>query len=238
MSRALVAAAFLLTVAPLAWAQPGVLTKQHLIEYTPDWKGERFPDGRPKVPDAILDRMKHVTLEEAWAVVTGAGFSHQYDDSWLSIHPGAGAGRPRAHITVAARPARHPARHRSEGAAGRTRRRDQRVAGGHASAARRLRLRSLRPQGERGVRRRQRRQRHLREDRQRHRLRRRRARHQWPARHRALHLVRPLLRPVAPHRQRQRGSAPQLDDDRHQRADPDRRRSSCRATWCSAATAA
>jgi hypothetical protein len=39
------------------------------------------------VPDAILDRMKTVTLEEAWAVVTAAGFSHQYDDSWVSIHP-------------------------------------------------------------------------------------------------------------------------------------------------------
>jgi regulator of RNase E activity RraA len=80
--------AVLLIVAPLARAQPGVLTTQQLIEYTPEWKGERFPDGRPKVPDAILDRMKHVTLEEAWAVVTGAGFSHQYEDNWVSIHPG------------------------------------------------------------------------------------------------------------------------------------------------------
>src|SRR5688572_4712161 len=88
MRRVLSTIAVLLTVAPLAWAQPGLLTRQHLIEYTPDWKGERFPDGRPKVPDAILDRMKHVTLEEAWAVVTSAGFSHQYEDSWVSIHPG------------------------------------------------------------------------------------------------------------------------------------------------------
>lgn len=87
MSRALLATALLLTAALLVHAQPGVLTPQQLIEYTPDWKGERFPDGRPKVPDAILDRMKRVTLEEAWAVVTGAGFSHQYDDNWLSIHP-------------------------------------------------------------------------------------------------------------------------------------------------------
>ena len=69
-------------------AQPGVLTKEQLTEYTPDWKGERFPDGRPKVPDAILDRMARVTLEEAWAVVTGAGFTHQFDDNWVSIHPG------------------------------------------------------------------------------------------------------------------------------------------------------
>jgi regulator of RNase E activity RraA len=87
MRRSLLAIALLLTITPLAAAQPGVLTKQQLVEYTPDWKGERFPDGRPKVPDTILDRMKTVTLEEAWAVVTGAGFSHQYDDNWVSIHP-------------------------------------------------------------------------------------------------------------------------------------------------------
>jgi regulator of RNase E activity RraA len=87
MSRAVLATALLLTIAPLVHAQPGVLTPQQLIEYTPDWNGERSPDGRPKVPDAILDRMKNVTLEEAWAVVTGAGFSHQYDDNWVSIHP-------------------------------------------------------------------------------------------------------------------------------------------------------
>src|SRR5215208_2675921 len=87
MRRSLLAVGLLLVMTPLADAQPGVLTKQQLVEYTPDWKGERFPDGRPKVPDAILDRMKNVTLEEAWAVVTGAGFSHQYDDNWLSIHP-------------------------------------------------------------------------------------------------------------------------------------------------------
>ena len=73
--------------ATLVQAQPGILTKELLIQYTPDWKGERFPDGRPKVPDSILDRMKKVTLEEAWAVVTGAGFGHQIDDKWVSIHP-------------------------------------------------------------------------------------------------------------------------------------------------------
>jgi len=78
----------LLLGATLVQAQPGILTKELLIQYTPDWKGERFPDGRPKVPDSILDRMKKVTLEEAWAVVTGAGFGHQIDDKWVSIHPG------------------------------------------------------------------------------------------------------------------------------------------------------
>jgi hypothetical protein len=50
-----------------AWRQPGILTRELLIQYTPEWKGERFADGRPKVPDNILKRMKSVTPEEAWA---------------------------------------------------------------------------------------------------------------------------------------------------------------------------
>jgi regulator of RNase E activity RraA len=87
MRIVLLALSVLLTATSLAAAQPGVLTREHLIEYTPDWTGERFPDGRPKVPDAILDRMKNVTLEEAWAVLTAAGFSHQFEDGWLAIHP-------------------------------------------------------------------------------------------------------------------------------------------------------
>jgi regulator of RNase E activity RraA len=87
MRRVLMAIVLVLAAASGVDAQPGVLTKEQLIEYTPDWKGERFPDGRPKVPDAILDRMSRVTLEEAWAVVTGAGFTHQFDDNWVSIHP-------------------------------------------------------------------------------------------------------------------------------------------------------
>src|SRR5688500_1386314 len=87
MSRLAIAIALLLTAAAQVHAQPGVLTRELLVEYTPDWKGERFADGRHKVPEAILDRMKLVTLEEAWVVGTAAGSSHQLDDKWLSIHP-------------------------------------------------------------------------------------------------------------------------------------------------------
>ena len=71
----------------VADAQGGFFTPEEVVRYTPDWKGERFPDGRPKVPDKTLDRMKKVTLEEAWATLREAGFNHQYEDGWLCIHP-------------------------------------------------------------------------------------------------------------------------------------------------------
>jgi regulator of RNase E activity RraA len=72
---------------PSLVAQEGFFTPEDVIKYTPDWHGERFPDGRPKVPDEILDRMKNVTLEEAWATLRSAGFNHQYEDGWYCIHP-------------------------------------------------------------------------------------------------------------------------------------------------------
>jgi regulator of RNase E activity RraA len=68
-------------------AQQGFFSKDDVIKYTPDWKGERFPDGRPKVPDSILDRMQKVTLEEAWATLRTHNFNHEFEDGWLSIHP-------------------------------------------------------------------------------------------------------------------------------------------------------
>src|SRR5256885_16016191 len=74
-------------VVPSVYAQQGFFTSEDIIMYTPEWHSDRFPDGRPKVPDQILDRMKRVTLEEAWAVLQQNSFMHQYEDGWLSIHP-------------------------------------------------------------------------------------------------------------------------------------------------------
>jgi len=75
-------------VSPLtALAHEGFNSREEVIHQTAYWTGERFPDGRPKVPDDILDKMKTVTLEEAWATLRTAGFLHQYEDGWLSIFP-------------------------------------------------------------------------------------------------------------------------------------------------------
>ena len=43
----------------------GTFTREHLVEYTKHWEGERFPDGRPKVADDIVERLKNVTLTQA-----------------------------------------------------------------------------------------------------------------------------------------------------------------------------
>jgi regulator of RNase E activity RraA len=65
-----------------------MFSKDQRLEFTREWKGERFPDGRPKVPDSIVARMKTVSAEEAWAVLRGAGYQNQFESGWKVINPG------------------------------------------------------------------------------------------------------------------------------------------------------
>jgi regulator of RNase E activity RraA len=68
-------------------AQGVQITKEELIALTQEWKGERFPDGRPKVPDGIIQRMKAVSVEEAWATMSNAGYRYQIAEGWEVINP-------------------------------------------------------------------------------------------------------------------------------------------------------
>jgi len=63
------------------------ISREQMMYYTQEWQGERFADGRPKVPDAILKRMEKVSIEEAWAVLRKHGFHNQFEGNWQSIHP-------------------------------------------------------------------------------------------------------------------------------------------------------
>lgn len=85
MKRVLVATVFLVLGFGVANAQQ--ISKEELIFLTQEWKGERYEDGRPKVPDEILDRMHLVTHDEAWAVMKNAGYFYQYADGWETINP-------------------------------------------------------------------------------------------------------------------------------------------------------
>lgn len=69
-------------------AQNLTLSREDLIAITSKWEGERYPDGRPKVKDNILERIKKISLEQAWSVLRGEGYTHQYEENWKNIHPG------------------------------------------------------------------------------------------------------------------------------------------------------
>ena len=62
-------------------------SKTELLAISSSWKGERSPDGRPKVADDLLRRMKAVSIEEAWEVLRQRGFENQFVGDWQIVHP-------------------------------------------------------------------------------------------------------------------------------------------------------
>jgi regulator of RNase E activity RraA len=69
-------------------AQVFTLTREQMIKYTPKNPFERFPDGRPKVSDALLEQMKAVSLVQAWGFLRSKGYHNQYADGLQVLHPG------------------------------------------------------------------------------------------------------------------------------------------------------
>lgn len=77
-----------LLVSTLAHAQLFTLTREQLVEYTAQNPFERLPDGRPRVPDALIERARGLSAEEILAVLPGKGFRNQYADGFQVLHPG------------------------------------------------------------------------------------------------------------------------------------------------------
>jgi regulator of RNase E activity RraA len=63
-------------------------SKQDLIDYTAQNPFDRLPDGRPKVPDALIERARDLSSEEVWAVLQGKEYNNQYADGFQVLHPG------------------------------------------------------------------------------------------------------------------------------------------------------
>lgn len=74
--------------ASCAQAQLFTFPKQDLIDYTAKSPFDRLPDGRPKVPDSLIERARDLSVEEVWATLQEKGFNNQYADGFQVLHPG------------------------------------------------------------------------------------------------------------------------------------------------------
>jgi 4-hydroxy-4-methyl-2-oxoglutarate aldolase len=68
-------------------AQIFTFSRDQIIEYTAKNPFERFADGRPKVPDALLDKFKAMSVEEVWTILDRVGYKNQYEGHWQILHP-------------------------------------------------------------------------------------------------------------------------------------------------------
>jgi regulator of RNase E activity RraA len=65
-----------------------MLTKEQMVAYTKANPYERFEDGRPKVPDELLEKVKGLVIEEAYGAVRAKGFPNQFAGDWKILNSG------------------------------------------------------------------------------------------------------------------------------------------------------
>jgi 4-hydroxy-4-methyl-2-oxoglutarate aldolase len=84
---AITLAAIILSAPVLIHAQLFSLTREQMIEWTTQNPFDRFADGRPKIPDALIERARGMSSEEVFAILPGKGFRNQYEDGFHVLHP-------------------------------------------------------------------------------------------------------------------------------------------------------
>jgi len=84
-----------LAVSVVAWLVPAAaaaqlqtLTRDELVELSASSPYDRFADGRPRVPDALIERARGLSAEEIFAVLPAQGFKNQWADGFQVLHPG------------------------------------------------------------------------------------------------------------------------------------------------------
>lgn len=61
------------------------MSKDELIFLTSEWKGDRFPDGRPKIQDDLLERARNIGIDDAWTVLNNEGYTNQFEGNWKLV---------------------------------------------------------------------------------------------------------------------------------------------------------
>ena len=80
------------------------ISKDELVFLTSAWKGERFADGRPKISDSILQRAKHIMIDDAWTVLRNEGYLNQFEGGWKTVNDTLMTGRAFTAMYMPSRP--------------------------------------------------------------------------------------------------------------------------------------
>ena len=80
------------------------IPKEELTFLTSEWKGERFPDGRPKIADNLLERAKKIGLDDAWQVLKVMGYVNQFEHGWKTLNDEMITGRAVTAMYMPSRP--------------------------------------------------------------------------------------------------------------------------------------
>lgn len=68
------------------WLHAQTISREELQFLTSEWKGERFADGRPKLPDQLLQRARKIYIDDAWTVLKNEGYTNQFEGGWKMVN--------------------------------------------------------------------------------------------------------------------------------------------------------
>jgi regulator of RNase E activity RraA len=80
------------------------ISRDELIFLTSEWQGQRFADGRPKIPDDLLERARHIMIDDAWTVLMNEGYLNQYEGGWKTVNDSTMTGRAVTAMYMPSRP--------------------------------------------------------------------------------------------------------------------------------------
>jgi len=84
--KRIIAFVFLLYFFQITNSHAQTISRDELIFLTSEWKGERFADGRPKVPGDLLVRAANVGIDDAWTVLKNLGYTNQFEYGWKMVN--------------------------------------------------------------------------------------------------------------------------------------------------------
>ncbi|HOF20038.1 MAG TPA: hypothetical protein PLO24_02165 [Bacteroidales bacterium] len=76
---------FCLIISSILTVYGQTIPREELIFLTSEWKGERFPDGRPRISDDLIRRARNLSLEDAWQIMNNEGYSNQFEGNWKMV---------------------------------------------------------------------------------------------------------------------------------------------------------
>lgn len=80
------------------------IPKEELVFLTSSWEGERFEDGRPKISDDLVERAKHISVDDAWTVLKNEGYNNQFAGEWKMVNNNVVVGRAVTAMFMPSRP--------------------------------------------------------------------------------------------------------------------------------------
>ena len=80
------------------------ISKEEMLFLTSEWQGDRFEDGRPKIPDDLLERAKNIMIDDAWTVLRNEGYINQYAGDWKMVNHATMTGRAVTAMYMPSRP--------------------------------------------------------------------------------------------------------------------------------------